>query len=77
MCRVLLTLAVHIGRDVELRDAVCGRSLQPDCLPDAGAGPVEDVAWVSGLFPNGNDIRVCWVVDKNEPCIGGQQMFSL
>lgn len=61
--------AVGGGLDVELRDARRGRALEPHRLPDAAAGPVEDVLWDLGLLADWDDIslQVCRVEDKHLP----------
>ena len=43
-CKRKLTLTGHVSYNVELRDMIGGWcSFNPDTLPDAAAGPVEDV----------------------------------
>lgn len=45
-----------------------GRSrLDPDLLPDARAGAVEDVAGVEGLLSDGDAHSVCGIVHEDKP----------
>lgn len=62
---------VGAGLDVELGDARRRGALEPHRLPDAAAGPVEDVLGVLGLLADWDDIsvQVCWVEDKHLPVV--------
>lgn len=59
--------AVRGGLDIQLGDVRGRGALEPHRLPDAAAGPVEDVLWVLGLLADWNHIagQVCWVKDKH------------
>ncbi len=70
-CDVDLTVCICI--DVKLRDVILGRGLDPDTLPDAAAGRVEDVRGAEGLLADWDHVfgttSVCRVMYEDEAAI--------
>lgn len=62
------TLAFHVSINVEFRDMILWRSLDPDALPNSTTGSVEDMTGPVSLLSNGNYIItiVCGIVHKDK-----------
>lgn len=67
-CNINFTVGIRI--DVELRDVVLGGGFDPDTLPDAATGRVEDVGGTEGLLADWDYVLgaagVCGVVHEDE-----------
>lgn len=65
----LLTLAMHIGSDVELSNIIRWRWLDPDTLPDSAARCVEYMRLAQSLLSNWNYevATIGGVMNKDKP----------
>lgn len=63
------TLTIHIRIEVELRGMIGRSVLEPYGLPDARAGPVEDVAGPEGLLADRDDIVISGIMHKQKPAV--------
>ena len=63
------TISIHAGREVQTGDVGRGRVFQPNSLPNAGAGRVEDMSGPSGLLAIWDVVGplVCGIEDENKP----------
>lgn len=64
-CRGAICGSLHI----ELPNVLCRRAFEPHSLPDATAGPVENVLGILGLLANRNNViwQVSWIEDEDFP----------
>jgi hypothetical protein len=62
-------LSIHASTDVQLCDIVGWSRLNPDTLPYAAAGRIEDVSWDESLFANWYNIvaAVSGIVHEDQP----------
>jgi hypothetical protein len=65
------TFAVHVGIKVQPCNEVDGGSFDPDTLPNAAAGPIEDVRGDQSLLADRNHsvATISGIVNKQEAII--------